>query len=108
MGNHSFEFLISLIFISSLMIFLLNFELNCNIPWLLHFLGQRSYVIYAAHTPIFFSLSHFTHRFRPEHSYIWLVIYVSITFIGVEIIYRLVEVPALKLSRSMSRRNPIG
>jgi peptidoglycan/LPS O-acetylase OafA/YrhL len=103
-GQDMLGITIAFAFILILMIYLLSFPPDSKIPAIFIFLGERSYVIYAAHSPIFFALNHFTHKFHHQPSLFWLLIYVSLTFIFVEFLYRSIETPAIKFAKNFMIR----
>jgi peptidoglycan/LPS O-acetylase OafA/YrhL len=64
------------------------------------YIGKRSYCVYAVHWPIMFFLDHiyFVHSEVPLA--LQFVSYIFFIVIGIEITYRLIEVPAITYSRT--------
>jgi peptidoglycan/LPS O-acetylase OafA/YrhL len=98
-GKGFFGIILPFCFVAALMIFLTNVDQNLGSFPIAKYLGSRSYVIYAIHTPIFFLINHLTHRFKTIHSLSWLITEVLITFLFVEIAYKYIEIPAIHFSR---------
>ena len=88
------------LFVFFLMIFLINLKPINKLKNCASFIGRRSYCVYAVHWPIMFFLDHvcFVHSEAPIA--LQFVSYIFCIAIAIEIVYRLIEVPAITYSRT--------
>ena len=88
------------LFVFFTMVFLINLKPTNKVKNFASYIGKRSYCVYAVHWPIMFFLDHiyFIHSEVPLA--LQFVSYKLFIVLGIEITYRLVEVPAITYSRA--------
>jgi len=98
---HRFYILFVAVFTCSIVLFFSSLNLSSRLKAFSHFLGARTYSLYAIHYPILIFISLGAKDAMPKNPFIYILFTSFIIILATELTYRFIERPSLDLSRKI-------